>query len=45
MDVYELAKKYYPTLWNIDRLRKLVEVGKLTPEQFKEITDEEYAET
>lgn len=36
--VYELAKKYYPTLWSIDRLRALVAAGKLTQEQFDEIT-------
>lgn len=37
--VYELAKKYYPTLWSIDRLRALVAAGKLTQEQFDEITN------
>lgn len=42
MNAYELAKKYYPALWNIDRLKKLVVVGKLTEEQFKEITGEAY---
>ena len=36
--VYELAKKYYPTLWDISRLRALVAAGKLTQEQFEEIT-------
>lgn len=36
--VYELAKKYYPTLWDINRLRALVAAGKLTQEQFDEIT-------
>lgn len=42
MNAYELAKKYYPSFWGIDRLRLLVEKGKLTPEQFKEITGEDY---
>lgn len=42
MNAYELAKKYYPALWNIYRLKKLVAVGKLTEEQFKEITGEAY---
>lgn len=37
--VYELAKKYYPALWDIDRLRALVAAGKLTQEQFDEITN------
>lgn len=42
MNVYELAKKYYPTLWSIDRLRKLVAAGKLTEAQFEEITGKPY---
>lgn len=42
MSAYELAKKYYPTLWDKDRLIKLVKVGKLTAEEYKEITGEDY---
>lgn len=42
MNAYEMAKKYYPALWKIDRLKKLVEAGKLTEEQYKEITGEDY---
>lgn len=42
MNVYELAKKYYPTLWRIERLKALVEVDKLTIEQYEEITGETY---
>lgn len=44
MSVYELAKKYYPKLWDIARLETLVAAGKLTPAEFKEITGEEYQE-
>lgn len=40
--IYEMAKKNYPRLWNIDMLRTLVVKGRITPEQFKEITGEDY---
>lgn len=40
--VYEQAKEYYPKYWDIDRMRNLVAKGKLTAEQFKEITGEDY---
>lgn len=42
MSAYEMAKKYYPALWDINRLRKLVSLGKLTEEEFKAITGEDY---
>lgn len=35
--VYELAKQYYPRLWDDKRIDALVEVGKLTKEQAEEI--------
>ena len=44
MSTFEMAKKYYPTLWNTERIKNLVRKGKLTPEQFKEITGEDYDE-
>lgn len=37
---YKLAKKYYPSFWNIAKLRELVEADLLTPEEFEEITGE-----
>ena len=43
MTAFEMAMKYYPTLWSIDRLRALVAAGKLTPEEYMKITGEEYA--
>nr|WP_304059203.1 XkdX family protein [Enterocloster clostridioformis] len=43
MDVKGLAIKYYPRLWNINRLKALVAAGKLSEEDYKEITGEEYA--
>lgn len=42
MNVFELAQKYYPALWNIDRLKVLVAANKLTTEEYKLITGEEY---
>ena len=43
MTVKETAMKYYPKLWNIERLKALVAVGKLSEEDFKEITGETYS--
>ena len=42
IDVYEMAKKNYPDPWNKAMIKKLVEKGKLTAEQFEEITGEPY---
>ena len=42
MDVKGLAIKYYPRLWNINRLKALVATGKLSEEDYKEITGEIY---
>ena len=44
MNVFEMAKKYYPKLWGIDRLKALVTIGKLTAAEFEEITGTEYKE-
>ena len=41
MNVYELAKKYYPALWPKDRIEALVRAGKLTEEEAKEGTGED----
>ena len=43
VDFYKLAKENYPDNWNIEMLRCLVKKGRLTPEQFEEITGEQYA--
>lgn len=42
MDVKALAIKYYPKLWDIDRLNALVAAGKLSKADYQEITGEEY---
>lgn len=39
MTVYEMAKKYYPLLWDNKRIDALVEVGKLTPEEAAQIRE------
>lgn len=40
---YELAKKYYPRLWDKSRLEALVEAGRLTKEEVEEIINTEEA--
>lgn len=37
MDVYNLAKQYYPRLWDETRIQALVTAGRLTQEQAQEI--------
>lgn len=44
MNVYELAKKYYPKLWDKERIQALAAAGKLTEDQTREITQETNAE-
>lgn len=39
---YEMAKKNYPTLWNLDMLRTFCRLGRITPAEFEEITGEKY---
>lgn len=39
MSVYEMAKMYYPRLWDKSRLEALVATGRLTAEEFQEIID------
>jgi hypothetical protein len=45
MTIKEIAKKNYEKgLWTIEMLHRLVEVGKLTAIEFKEITGEDFIE-
>lgn len=37
---YELASRYYPRLWDKQRLEALVEAGRLTAQEYQEITGE-----
>ena len=41
--VKTLAEKYYPVLWQLDRLKALVAAGKLSAEEYKAITGEAYS--
>lgn len=40
MSTFELAKKYYPRLWDLKRVRTLAEAGRLTEAELEEILDE-----
>ena len=42
IDVFEMAKENYPDPWNKAMIKRLVKKGKLTPEQYEEITGEVY---
>lgn len=41
MSVFEMAKQYYPRLWDKSRLEALVTAGRLTEKEAKEIVDGE----
>lgn len=41
MTVYDMAKQYYPRLWDKSRIYALVDVGRLTKEEADEIISEE----
>lgn len=44
--VKNLAEKYYPLMWDKERLATLVRAGKLTVEEYEAVTGEKYeAET
>lgn len=40
MTVFEMARKYYPLLWDINRIDSLFKAGKLTEEERKEIVEQ-----
>ena len=40
----EMAQQYYPKYWNKSRLITLVKKGKLTAEEYEQVTGEAYAE-
>lgn len=39
MSVFEMAKQYYPRLWDKSRIEALVEAGRLTEQEAKEIIE------
>lgn len=40
MIILDMAKKYYPKLWNKKRILALLEAGRITKEDFEVITGE-----
>ena len=44
MTVYEMAKKYYPRLWDAKRIEALYKARKLTEEEYNEIIYNETSE-
>lgn len=41
MTVYEMAEKYYPKLWPIERLDNLLKAEKLTQKEYDKLVDKE----
>lgn len=41
MSVYELAQKYYPRLWDRERLEALLAAGRLTQKEFDQLVGAE----
>lgn len=40
MTVYELAQKYYPRLWDRERLEALLAAGRLSQEEYDSLVTE-----
>lgn len=45
MNAKELAKRYYPQYWDINKLDNLVKAGKLSEDDYKEVTGCTYPAT
>lgn len=41
MSVFEMAKQYYPRLWSEERVVRLAQAGRITPEEAAEIIGHE----
>lgn len=41
MTVYEMAQKYYPRLWDKERLAALLAAGRLSQEEFDQLVGAE----
>lgn len=37
MTIFEMAKRYYPRLWDEERIQILVDAGRLTEEEAEEV--------
>ncbi|WOC74818.1 XkdX family protein [Intestinibacillus sp. NTUH-41-i26] len=42
MTVFEMARHYYPKLWDIGRIDQLYTAGKLSDEKYEQITGKQY---
>lgn len=42
MNYFEICKRYYPKFYSKDDLKVFVEAQKITPEQYKELTGDDY---
>lgn len=42
---YEIAKKNYPENWNIEMVKHLAELGRITIAEYKDITGKDYEES
>lgn len=40
MNAFEMAKNYYPRLWDAKRIEALYKAGKLTEEEYTSLIDE-----
>ncbi len=41
MTIFEMAKKYYPRLWSVERIEALHKAGKLTDEEYNSLVKEQ----
>lgn len=41
MSVFEMARQYYPRLWDKSRLKALVAAGRLTEEEYRSLVGPE----
>ena len=42
MTVFEMARHYYPKLWDIGRIDQLYTAGKLSDEEYEQSTGKQY---
>ena len=40
MTVFEMAKKYYPRLWDAERIKALLNAGNLTEDEYEALIGE-----
>lgn len=45
MDYFKIVQAYYPRFYSKDDVKVFVKAEKITPEQYKEVTGDEYKAT